>query len=184
MSDTVLAPVRLGDHFEITPAGLTVKGKPSFAQCEHLWEALKTLEKALAFSIGDALRYFEDRWGERASQIVDASGLSFETCRAYRWMAEKVAPADRRMDVLTPTHHMAVAKLPPREQREWLAKAADGDGEKPWPVARLKREIKHAGGEEGAVTFSILVFCESEADQEALARQLENLGRTRYKRMP
>ena len=95
-------------------------------------------------------------------------------------LAEKIAPADRRMDVLTPTHHMAVAKLAPPEQREWLSKAADGDGEKPWPVARLKREIKHADGEVSPLTFGITVFCNDEADQQAGCRQLDNLGR-RYK---
>ena len=111
------APVTLGPHFQITPAGLTVTGEPSFEQCQALWDGLTTLEKGIQFAIGDAMRYFKKRWGERAAQIVsDATGWSFSTLSNYEWVATHVAADNRMLDRgLSFRHHQVVAKYAPRE---------------------------------------------------------------------
>jgi hypothetical protein len=175
--DHDLAPVTLGQHFQITATGLTVSGDPSFETCENLWAALKTLEKSLAFAIGDAIRYFEARFGERASQIIDASGLSDESCRVYRWLAESV-PADNRMidRGLTVKHHLAVARLPPADQARWLRKALHGDGDAQWSAARLKAEVD-SNGLEPETAYWVLVRANSKADQERLLKSLHLDGR-------
>src|SRR5262245_9411684 len=119
-----MAPVTLGKHFRITASGLNVSGKPTFADCEHLWEGLRTLEKSIQFAIGDAMNYFRQAFGERADQIIsDRTGWSHETLRSYEWAAEKVLPENRMMDRgLTFSHHYAVGALTPKEQRVWLDK--------------------------------------------------------------
>ena len=172
-----LLDVTLGKHFTITPQGLVVEGEPSYADCDGLWQALRTIDKALQFAIGDAAKYIRKRFGDKADQIIsDVTGLSFDTVRVYEWTSDKVAPERRRMDVLDYSHHQAVAKLAPPEQTEWIARAAEGNGEKPWSVAQLKREIKQSSGAT-LVVYGVSVLCDDEADQQACCRQLGNLGR-------
>lgn len=180
-----LQDVQLGQYFRITPRGLEVIGHPPLEAFAALGETLRTLDRSLQFAVGDFFRETEDRFGEAASQILDHTGWSEETLRNYRWVAEKVAPDVRRMDRLYYTHHQAVAKLPPAEQKKWLDRAAeppsDEDGVvKPWGVGRLKSEIKHAAVPLSERTWGVQVFCDSEADQAACCRQLDNLSR-RYR---
>ena len=172
-----LLDVTLGKHFTITPHGLVVTGQPTYDDCDGLWQALRTINKTLQFAIGDAAKYIRQRFSDKADQIIsDTTGWTFDTIRTYEWTADKIAPERRRMDVLDYSHHQVAAQLSPPEQTEWLARAAEGDGEKPWSVAQLKREIKQSTGANLTV-FGVQVFCNDEADQQACCRQLENLGR-------
>jgi hypothetical protein len=172
--DTDLVPVNLGKHFRITATGLTVIGEPDFETCEAFWNTAKTLEKSLAFAIGDAILYFERRFGEKASQIIDASGLSEETCRNYRWMADKVKPETRMLDRgLFATHHQAVARLPAAQQATWLRRAIEGDGEgQQWSVNRLRAEIK-SGIEQVETGWYVMVTCDAKRKRDELQKKLE-----------
>jgi hypothetical protein len=168
------SPVNFGDHFRVTPTGLDIIGEPSFSVCQQFWASLRTLERGLQFAIGDAAKYLRRRFGERADQIIsDATGWSFETLRAYEWTADSVPTEVRHMDVLTYSHHQAVAKLSPREQRQWLDKAAVGNGEKRWPVAQLKRAIKASGGDKTVTAWVLVAIFDSEAKRDAVQSELE-----------
>jgi len=172
------APVSFGDHFRIGPNGLEpVRGTPSFETCHQFWTSLRSLERGLQFAMGDTAKYLRERFGEKADQIISgATGWSYETVRAYEWTAEKVLPEARHMDTLTYSHHQAVAKLAPRAQRQWLGRAASGDGaDHPWSVSKLKAAIK-ADDAAAAPAFYLLVKCASEAAQERLAARLEQEG--------
>ena len=187
IDQAALQEINLGQHFRVTAQGLVVVGNPSFDAFDALGETFRTLDRSLQFAIGDFFREVEDRFHERSSQILDHTGWSESTLNAYRWTSRHVLPDVRRMDVLTYSHHQAVAKLPPAQQKQWLDRAAsppvdDDTTSKPWSVSRLKQELKHADVASPTRTFGIWVQCESESDQDALARQLENLGRSKYKR--
>lgn len=172
---SALVPVNLGEHFEITPTGLIVHGKPSFDLCEQLGGILRTLEKGIQFAIGDYCRYVEGRFGERASQLIDATGWAYETVRSYTWTAEKVSPDVRRLDTLSFTHHQAVARLNPREQKKWLAEASAGDEGKPWSVARLKQAIK-ADADPPITEWVIVARFKSEAKRKEALSWLSGFG--------
>ena len=175
-----LEPYTYG-KFEFSANGLRAIGKPTYAEWQQVGHKLAVDARSIAFQVGDWLRIGEEHFGELAAQVIDARQWQEETVRVYRYVAERVPMENRMLDRgLTYSHHQIVAKLSHPEQREWLGKAAEGDGEKPWPVARLKREIKHADGEASPLTFGITVFCADEADQQAGCRQLDALGR-RYK---
>jgi len=172
--------VGLGEYFEATPKGLIVKGKPSFEACEALWETFLTVERTIQMCVGDAMRYFRERWGERADQIIShRTGWSLSTIRAYEWTAEKVPQGIRRLDVLDYSHHQAVARLPPRDQKKWLDRAAEGDERQgvvePWPVSRLKAAIK-ANGDQPVTTWVCVAFCDSEGQRDKLLSELESRG--------
>lgn len=177
-----LATVKLGKHFQVTATGLVITGSPSFESCDQLWQTLLTMEKTIQFSIGDAWRYFEDQFGERASQIVsDHTGWSLSTLRNYRWVAEQVAPSVRRLDKLSFSHHQKVACHPPRDQAKWLNKAADGDDrdgvQTAWTVTRMDKAIK-AGEDPPVSAWYCLVRAKNEHDRDTLMKELEGRGYT------
>lgn len=187
IEQAALQTVNLGEHFQVTPAGLVVIGNPSFNAFDSLGETLRTLDHSLQFTVGDFFREVEKRFGDesglpldqqRASQILDHTGWSEATLRTYRWTSEKVPQAVRRMDVLTYSHHQAVGKLSPKDQKKWLTQAAAGNGEgQPWSVNRLKAAIK-AGVDVDTRTrrWLVLVDCGSEKQQRAIIREFEGRG--------
>ena len=172
-----IAAVGLSKHFEATAKGLVITGDPTFGECESLWETLLTFAKTFQFLIGDAMTFFRKRWGDKAEQIIsERTGWSLETLRAYEWTAEKVSPDVRRLDVLSYSHHQAAAKLNPREQKQWLAKAANGDGDgKVWSVKRLTTAI-HIGADPAITAWYLLVKMQTEDARTDLMRELEGRG--------
>ena len=174
----------LTKYFKFTPTGLTFVGKPPMDVCGDLSEFLKILDTGVAWIIGDYINGVESFYGEQASQLVDAANLSESSAKVYRWVCSKVAPTYRREE-LTFAHHQEVAALEPSQQKVWLQKAIDGDDGVKWTAARLRREIKNADGgrtlSAETAEYTVTVVCESESDQQALCRQLENLGRTNFK---
>lgn len=174
---TGFRPVSLGEHFHITPSGLEVRGSPPFEACEALWAALRTLECSLQFAVGDAVNDFEGRWGERASQIIDASGLSLSSVKVYAWVAKQVPSQNRMIDRgLSFAHHLACAALPHAEQRSWLTQAL-GNGGGQWSVSRLKAAIREGSDLEPSAWF-VIVTCDSEAKQQKVLAKLESDGLT------
>lgn len=179
VTQDTLQSVALGQHFQITPQGLAVNGAPSFDAFEALGETLRTLEKSIQFAVGDFFREVEARFGERASQLLDATAWSEQTIRTYRWTAKNVAPQTRRMDVLTYSHHQVVAKLAPAAQKRWLDRAAEGEErqgvQEPWTVSHLQKAIK-AGADPVITAWYVVTGCDTEAKRDELQKELERRG--------
>ncbi len=175
VQETIVS-VGISEYFEVTPKGLVVTGNPSFDACEALWETLRTFERCIQMSLGDAAKYFRKRFGDRADQILSAAtGWSDETQRGYEWVAEKVPEAVRRLDVLTFSHHQKVAALPPPQQKKWLDKAAEGEDGRPWSVARLDKAIK-AGADQAISEWGFSAsFADVRKRDDAMSR-LEGQG--------
>lgn len=170
--------VQIAQEFELTANGLMVHGQPAIDKWEPVGRYLRVVERGAQLAIGDFANELEARFGEVASQILDAdSGWSLRTLANYQWVARSIDLADRRMDRLGIRHHQVVAPLAKSVQRKWLAKAAADDEEKPWTVARLKAAI--AAREPLVVTaYWILVKANSEDDQAMLMETLEAQGRS------
>lgn len=173
-----LATVPIGKAFKITPTGLDILRNPSFDEFASLGETLRTFERVIQFAIGDWINALEDRFGEKASQLIDASGWSESTIRTYAWTAKKVAKDNRMIDAgLSYAHHQIVGGLAPPEQRQWLKLALGTDEEGVWPVARLKAAIKN-GEDLAPPKWFVMVECKDEQDQQALLKKFEREGRT------
>ena len=174
-----LQTVKLGPHFEINATGLGIHGRPSFDAFEALGETLRTLDRSLQFAVGDFFREVEERFPQKASQLLDHTSWSESTLRVYRNTAKSVAPERRRMDVLTYSHHQVVAALPPRDQKRWLDRAAEGEErqgvQQPWAVSKLKQAIK-TGTEPVVTAWRIIVTCDSEQKRDAVMKDLESRG--------
>lgn len=164
------------DGFKQTVNGLIIEGDPTFEAWEAMGEHLLISERSAQFALGDYLNAVEDRLGEEASQIIDASEWSEKTCSSYRWMAKSIALERRRMDRLGIAHHLEVAALSPAAQTKWLTKAADDENALPWTVARMRQEMK-AGGEVKPTAWWVLVRCDNEKDQRKFMDQMEKAGR-------
>jgi hypothetical protein len=177
--DGELAPIRFG-KFTIASTGLLVEGNPTFEEWQKAGHLLLVMARGLQFAVGDWLNYGEDKFGEMAAQVIDARDWTEETVRVYRWVSARVPPQNRRItNEITFSHHQAVAKLPPKRQRE-LLKLAAKDKDDPWSVAKLKNEIRKTEPREekdDAPKYWVLVEARDIEDQALLKKEMEQSGR-------
>jgi hypothetical protein len=124
--DLDIGPIRL------TATGLEFLAVPSFEDWLGVVEWVKRCDMAVQFWAGDLVNHGENLFNESASQ-----GFDRETWRRWGWVCSKVSP-DIRRKALSFTHHEAVARLEPREQRHWLDRA-EREG---WSANELKRQLK------------------------------------------
>lgn len=165
------------EFFTLGPTGLMVKPgtHPPFAAWEAVGQVLRTLERGVAWLVGDWMAYGESAYGDLAHQII--GDFSPETARVYSWVAEKIPPENRdhRLDF---GHHQVVAALSPAEQRVWLDRAAAGDGDgKRWSTVRLKQEVRAPVGSGAALEYGVYIGFDSVADRDAVAAEHERAGR-------
>jgi hypothetical protein len=112
------------EHVSLTSVGLTFLGTVSFDEWLGLMSTLVRMETAFQFAIGDALIYGESKFGEKYSQAMDATGLSYQTLANLTWVSKHV-PLSNRIDGVSWTHHRVVASVDPCDQRDLLEMARD-----------------------------------------------------------
>lgn len=112
--DSVLTPV-VGTRVSLTTVGLTFSTDLQFDEWMSLMETLTRMETAFQFAIGDALIWGEARYGERYSQAMEATGLTYQALANMVWVARKV-PIQNRREGLSWTHHRVVASVEPEDQ--------------------------------------------------------------------
>lgn len=170
--------VRLAKHFQVTPIGLTIKGKPDIEVCGNFGIVVTTFVKGSNFTAGDFANYVEANFGEEAAQILDAEDWSESTLGVVKAVCKGVPPANRREE-LTFSHHQIVYAMPIDIQKKWLdlaVAAIEGEG-KAWSCARLQKEIKAAGeGKPTVPAYYVIVEVKGLDGQEELVRQLSSLG--------
>lgn len=181
---TVLGPeqreacVQLAKGFVLTVNGLRIQGQPTFAAGAAVGELLRMVQRADGFAIGDWALYMEQRFGEQASQLIDAeAGWNLKTVNVYKWLAERVMGPRRRMDRLGIKHHLIVAPLAPAKQKLWLDRAANDDGE-PWTAAQLAQAIKDGEESLDGMAHWVVVLAANKKDAEGLMESLSAQGRT------
>lgn len=115
----------------------------------EVWEAvaaeMMALEQSHRWWLGDLLNFGERAYGEKYSQVMEDTGLSYDTLQNYCYVAANVTMS-ARTDNLSWTHHLFVAHLPTVEQRRWLRKAIENK----WSTRELREAIKAAQGPERA----------------------------------
>lgn len=131
-----LPNVRPGVHG--TRTGLKLPPDLTIQEATDLATFLGALRDWTAFAIGDLLLYSERAYGEEFAQIAEATGRAAATLVNYRWVAEKVVPSRRRVN-LSFSHHEAVAGMAPDGQREWLARAE----RERLSVVELREHVRH-----------------------------------------
>jgi N6-adenosine-specific RNA methylase IME4 len=133
-----IQPIVIG-CYSLHATGLEVTGKPTLEEHEYVGVFILHAQRAVGWWVADWLRYGESRadWQERLSQVMDGAQIAEKTARNLKYIGENVAPSRRREDVDI-SLHSEVASLPPKEQEEWLEKAAT-EG---WSKRELRAEIR------------------------------------------
>jgi hypothetical protein len=105
-----------------TPTGLAFTGDLPFDQWEILMNRLYTMNGAIQWMLGDALNYGSPRYGEKYSQALESTKLTYSALANFSWVARAVPPENRNPD-LSWTHHRAVSKLDHEDQKRMLDEA-------------------------------------------------------------
>lgn len=118
--------------------GLTMPEDLTHELWEKIGYGLAAMTGALQWAVGDWWAYGYHKYGKRKSVAV-AKSLPYEfgTLMNLGTVSRSVSPS-RRNEVLSWSHHAAVASLEPEEQTKWLRKAARGK----YSVKKL-REMMH-----------------------------------------
>lgn len=111
--------VRHKEHFDFSRTGVVVDEGVSFDAWKDQVMKLSVTNQGLQFWIGDLLLFGEQRFGEKYEQAQNDFGLAYQTLANMKWVSAKV-PLSLRREELTWNHHVAVAKLDPKEQERWL----------------------------------------------------------------
>jgi hypothetical protein len=122
---------------EVSPVGLKIRARLSYEQWEDIVGGLQRIHRSILWLIGDALCYGEQRWGEKYSQAIEATGYAVQTLMNAKWVSSQVQFSYRKEN-LSWTHHLQVAGLEPDEQRRFLQEAVDHD----WGVQELRAAVR------------------------------------------
>ena len=120
-----------------TPTGLTLPLGLQYDAWESLGDTLGSMGRSVQWWIGDWLLYGEHAYGEKYTQAASLTGFDPDSLKNFQWVAERVERF-RRLNLLSWSHHQAVAALKPEQQDEWLQRAED----ECWSVHELRRQIK------------------------------------------
>lgn len=135
-----------------TPTGLSFTGDLSFDQWEVLLNRLYTMNGAIQWMLGDALNYGNARYGEKYSQALESTKLTYSALANFSWVARSVPPENRNPN-LSWTHHRAVSKLDVEEQKRLLEEAE----RKEWTVDTLTEVVRGVPVTEKRISDSVAV---------------------------
>lgn len=120
----------------LSRTALELPADMSFEEWSAYGQRLSRMAEGVMWWLGDWWRYGERRYGERASQALDADGYSYQTLRSAGYVAGRFEPF-RRLNNLTWSHHLEVAALDPGEADKLLTEAAS-EG---WSTRELRAEV-------------------------------------------
>lgn len=124
--------------------GLEFEPDTTFAKWRQEGNTVVGLAKTCHWYLGDWLLYGEDKFGEKAAQVIDADlGFSESHLSAVRWVCKKF-PVARRVAGLSFQHHREVAGLDDQSQADALLKMAR---QMHWRSDQLREEVKAVRGE-------------------------------------
>lgn len=176
---TAIARVKRFGRFSLTPGGATFDGAAPAAKDFDDWcsavQWVMTVHGAVMFWLGDLILLGETHYGETYTQVLDATGYAEQTCKNAVAVAKAIDPTRRHTDVLSFSHHEAVARLEPDDQKHWLSKAIHEN----WTRDELRAHVRadHVRSAGAAPTFWLVVSCLDEADRDQLRRKMLIEGR-------
>ena len=132
-----LATISSFGRVHVSETALDIPSDLSWEEWEGIGATLDRIAGAHMWWIGDWWAFGEHRYGERAAQVTDQS--KFKTYANAGWVSRQIE-SSRRREVLSWSHHHAVAALDPEDQDKLLAEAVEKD----WTrrdIRRARREL-------------------------------------------
>lgn len=111
-------------HGQLSDVGYELPEGLSYEEWSSEAPTLIRVAQSSMWWLGDWLRYGEHNYGEKYAQAIDATGLSLTTLKNAQWVADRIPPRERRVDVPF-SHHRAVAALDPKPRRALLRRVAE-----------------------------------------------------------
>jgi hypothetical protein len=161
--------------FQMTKIGIVVEEgvDPSFDEWSAATEWAQKTEKASTWWVGDLIEFGEHRFGEKYSQVLDATGYAKQTLQGMSYVSRQIAPSRRRKD-LSFALHREVAPLPPAEQDEWLDRCENDNLTREQLRAQIR--ASKATAARNPVEFCVVVTCTDVDHQMKLADELRARG--------
>lgn len=128
----------------VTPVALVLEDDLPIERFMEIMAFLSAVHRASPWWIGAAINYAESAYGERYSQIMNDTGLDYQTCVNYAYV-ERHIPLSRRDPRLSYSTHALVASMSPKDQKKWIKRAVLGE----WKRADLREAIKAEAVEAG-----------------------------------
>ncbi|MCG8448211.1 MAG: hypothetical protein MI725_01350 [Pirellulales bacterium] len=122
--------------FQFRPANVRIQGRPALPDWQGPLQFALWCQRASPWWIGDMINCGEDLYGEEFGEVCGDT-LSTEMVSRYASVARRV-PARNRRPALSWSAHAAVARLPHKEQRRFLA-AAEREG---WNSDQLRKKVQ------------------------------------------
>lgn len=129
--------------------GLIIPQSLSLQAWEKIGRELAALCDSSAWWLADWLIYGETAYSGRYREIIEQTGLSYQTLRNYAWVARRFEQP-RRRENLSFAHHAEVASLEPAEQDYWLRRAE----EQKWSRNRLRAEVQSSLAERSSCALT------------------------------
>lgn len=129
--------INLTGPVTISKTGLTIPHSLSLSVWERIGRELASLSDSSAWWLADWLIFGETAYSGRYREVIEQTGLGYQTLRNYAWVARRFEHA-RRRECLSFAHHAEVASLEPAEQDYWLRRAE----EQKWSRNRLRAEVQ------------------------------------------
>lgn len=124
-------------NFSLSAIGLSIEERISEDEWWAFFEAIRRIDTAIQWVIGDLVAYGEDNFETTYDEIAEVTGYAAETIENYAYVARKVPPSLRN-DSLSFNHHYLVASLDTDEDRQrWLQRAEEHE----LSVADLRKSI-------------------------------------------
>jgi hypothetical protein len=159
--------------FTLTKTGAVATGEPTYDEWQAAFEWAQNVEKASPFWIGDLLVY-GDKFGEMASQVLDATDYAEQTCKNAKHTC-KVIPPERRRPGVPFSHHQEIAAVKaPDEQDAWLEKCEVENLTRDQLRVQIKTVKSAQAGKQ--VDLWLHVLCNDVEAQEKLASRLRLEG--------
>ncbi len=104
------------------PNALVILEDTTYKEWVEIGRSLCFLANSIRWAVGDWIRFGEAHYGEKYSQALETTHLSYDSLRQSVWVASRFDP-ERRREELSWSHHLLVASLPAPKQEELLNKA-------------------------------------------------------------
>lgn len=128
----------------MTRTGIQFSEEISEEDYREVGRFLLQIETSIQWLIGDWLAFGEERqWGETYRSVAEEFGYEIATLWDYASVSRQVKTSVRTEE-LSHAHHRLLRSLTEDEQREWIARAVEGNGEKSWTVAELREAIEQS----------------------------------------
>lgn len=126
---------------ELTATGAKFRDKLTFEQWLAAGRQLCQIGSAIQWWLGDWVNAGDAAWGEKYTEALKITELEYDYLRKLAQVSNAVALCNRQHK-LTWSHHYEVAPLNLRQQKKWLALAAEGNDGQRWTVSQLRVALR------------------------------------------